>query len=49
MSLLDQEGLPESEALESEFRHGMVALAVDAMRGAARFTAGEGRRGRWSG
>lgn len=47
MSMLEQEGLPEEEALASEFRHGMVAVTVDALTGAARFAAGEGRHGRF--
>ncbi|MCL2533453.1 MAG: crotonase/enoyl-CoA hydratase family protein, partial [Nocardiaceae bacterium] len=47
MSLLDQEGLAEEEALAAEFRHGMVAVTVDALTGAARFAAGEGRHGRF--
>ncbi|RVW02969.1 crotonase/enoyl-CoA hydratase family protein [Rhodococcus xishaensis] len=47
MSLLEQEGMCEDEALASEFRHGMVAVTVDALTGAARFTAGEGRHGRF--
>lgn len=45
MSLLEQEGLPEEDALAGEFRHGMVAVTVDALAGAARFVAGEGRHG----
>lgn len=44
MSVLDQEGLPEEAALSSEFRHGMVAVTVDALSGAARFAAEEGRQ-----
>ncbi|MGY1810209.1 crotonase/enoyl-CoA hydratase family protein [Blastococcus sp. SYSU D00669] len=44
-SLLEQEGLDEAAALADEFRHGQVALAVDALPGAARFAAGEGRHG----
>ncbi|MGF7121446.1 crotonase/enoyl-CoA hydratase family protein [Rhodococcus sp. BE178] len=45
MSALEQEGLSEENALASEFRHGMVAVTVDALGGAARFAAGEGRHG----
>jgi enoyl-CoA hydratase len=45
-SLLEQEGLDEPAAMANEFRHGMTALAVDALPGAARFAAGEGRHGR---
>ncbi len=44
-SLLEQEGLDEAEALAVEFRHGMVAVTVDALTGASRFVAGEGRHG----
>ncbi|QBJ97518.1 crotonase/enoyl-CoA hydratase family protein [Rhodococcus sp. ABRD24] len=47
MSLLEQEGLGEDDALSAEFRHGMVAVTVDALTGAARFAAGEGRHGRF--
>ena len=45
-SLLEQEGLDEAAALANEFRHGLTSLAVDALPGAARFAAGEGRHGR---
>jgi enoyl-CoA hydratase len=45
-SLLEQEGLDEGAALANEFRHGQVSLAADALPGAARFAAGEGRHGR---
>jgi enoyl-CoA hydratase len=44
-SLLEQDGLDEEAALANEFRHGMTSLAVDALPGAARFAAGEGRHG----
>jgi|SRR5689334_18275489 len=44
LSLLDQEGLSETEALAVEFRHGMVSLP-EAAAGVARFTGGEGRHG----
>jgi enoyl-CoA hydratase len=45
-SLLEQEGLDEPAALVNEFEHGLTSLAVDALPGAARFAAGEGRHGR---
>jgi enoyl-CoA hydratase len=45
LSLLEQEGLDEPAALANEFRHGMTSLAADALSGAARFAAGEGRHG----
>jgi enoyl-CoA hydratase len=44
-SVLEQEGLDEAAALANEFTHGMTSLAVDALPGAARFAAGEGRHG----
>jgi enoyl-CoA hydratase len=44
-SLLEQEGLDEATAMANEFRHGLDSLAVDALPGAARFAAGEGRHG----
>jgi enoyl-CoA hydratase len=44
-SLLEQEGLDEAAALANEFRHGQVSLGADALSGAARFAAGEGRHG----
>jgi enoyl-CoA hydratase len=48
-SLLEQEGLDEAAALANEFRHGQVSLAADALSGAARFVAGEGRHGQGGG
>jgi enoyl-CoA hydratase len=45
LSLLEQEGLDEPAPLPNEFRHGMTSLAADALSGAARFAAGEGRHG----
>lgn len=44
-SLLEQNGLDEGTAMANEFRHGTRSLAVDAVPGAARFAAGEGRHG----
>jgi enoyl-CoA hydratase len=44
-SLLEQEELDEAAALANEFRHGLRSLAADALPGAARFAAGEGRHG----
>jgi enoyl-CoA hydratase len=44
-SVLEQDGLDETEALANEFRHGLTSLAVDALPGAARFASGEGRHG----
>ncbi|GAB3494660.1 crotonase/enoyl-CoA hydratase family protein [Amycolatopsis cihanbeyliensis] len=48
LSLLEQEGLAEEEALAAEFRHGMVSLAADSLAGARRFAGGEGRHGAFS-
>jgi enoyl-CoA hydratase len=45
LSLLEQDGLDEAAALANEFRHGLASLAADALPGAARFAAGEGRHG----
>ncbi|GAA1150673.1 crotonase/enoyl-CoA hydratase family protein [Nocardioides aquiterrae] len=46
LSLLEQEGLGEDEAMANELRHGLVSLADGAVEGAQRFAAGEGRHGR---
>ncbi|TQF74082.1 crotonase/enoyl-CoA hydratase family protein [Rhodococcus spelaei] len=45
LSLLEQEGLGESDALRREFEHGLLSVQSDALSGAARFAAGEGRHG----
>jgi enoyl-CoA hydratase len=45
LSVLDQHGLTETEALASELRHGLRSLQADAVEGAARFAAGAGRHG----
>ncbi len=45
LSVLEQEGRTEDEALAGELRHGLVSLASGALDGAARFVAGEGRHG----
>ncbi|MEU8946705.1 crotonase/enoyl-CoA hydratase family protein [Streptomyces sp. NPDC048489] len=47
-SVLDQEGLVEKAAMRGELRHGMGVLA-EGMEGAARFAAGAGRHGSFSG
>ncbi|NRQ31737.1 crotonase/enoyl-CoA hydratase family protein [Nonomuraea sp. NN258] len=44
LSALEQEGLPEADAMRNELRHGLVSLP-DAVGGAARFAAGAGRHG----
>ncbi|MFC4113925.1 crotonase/enoyl-CoA hydratase family protein [Nonomuraea zeae] len=48
MSLLEQDGLEETEAMRNELRHGLVSVP-DASEGAARFAAGAGRHGDFSG
>lgn len=45
MSVLEQHGRTEHEALAGEIGHGMVSLDSDALSGAQRFTAGQGRHG----
>ncbi|WP_049565206.1 crotonase/enoyl-CoA hydratase family protein [Nonomuraea sp. SBT364] len=44
LSVLEQRGLPEAEAMRNELRHGLVSLP-GAVGGAARFRAGAGRHG----
>ncbi|MFD1545749.1 crotonase/enoyl-CoA hydratase family protein [Nonomuraea guangzhouensis] len=44
LSALEQDGLPEREAIRNELRHGLVSLP-DAVGGAARFAEGAGRHG----
>jgi enoyl-CoA hydratase len=45
LSVLEQDGLTEPDAMANEFRHGMVSMAADSMTGAARFAGGTGRHG----
>ena len=45
LSLLEQDGLGEAEAMAGEWRHGQVSLAADTRAGAARFATGAGRGG----
>lgn len=45
LSLLEQEGMNESQALANEHAHGRVSLAAGAVDGATRFAAGAGRGG----
>jgi enoyl-CoA hydratase len=47
LSVLEQDGRTETEAMAGEFRHGTVSLAADTVAGAGRFTAGAGRHGRF--
>ena len=46
LSLLEQEGLVEEEAMVNELRHGLASLQAGAVEGAARFADGAGRHGR---
>jgi enoyl-CoA hydratase len=45
LSVLEQDGLPEDEALRGELEHGLRSLSAEALDGAARFASGEGRHG----
>lgn len=45
MSVLEQHERSEESAMVNELRHGLVSLESDAVAGAARFAAGEGRHG----
>ncbi|MBO0850424.1 MAG: crotonase/enoyl-CoA hydratase family protein [Pseudonocardia sp.] len=45
LSMLNQHGLSEREAMASEFAHGEISLAADAAEGAAAFAGGAGRHG----
>jgi enoyl-CoA hydratase len=47
LSAYEQHDLPLDAALANELRHGLVALEREALPGAARFAAGEGRGGRF--
>jgi enoyl-CoA hydratase len=49
LSVLEQEGLTEPEALAGEFRHGLVSLADGTVAGASRFAGGAGRHGSFDG
>ena len=49
LSILEQEGHTEREALLGEYHHGVRSLAEGALDGAARFAAGEGRHGAFGG
>ena len=46
LSLLEQEGLSEEDAMRNELRHGLTSLNAGALEGAQRFASGEGRHGR---
>jgi enoyl-CoA hydratase len=45
LSVLDQHGRTEREAMAVEFAHGQISLAADAASGAAAFASGAGRHG----
>jgi enoyl-CoA hydratase len=45
LSLLEQHGLSEEEAMANELRHGIVSLQSGAIEGAERFASGAGRHG----
>ena len=45
LSALEQWGLEEEAAMSVELTHGLVSLQSDALAGASRFAAGEGRHG----
>jgi enoyl-CoA hydratase len=46
LSAIESFDLTTEEALQNELRHGLAALNEEAIEGASRFTAGEGRHGR---
>ncbi len=45
MSLLEQDGRSEENAIVNEFRHGAISMAADALAGAEKFASGAGRHG----
>jgi len=45
LSVLEQHGLSEEEAMANELHHGLVSLQSGALEGAQRFASGEGRHG----
>jgi enoyl-CoA hydratase len=45
LSVLEQEGLSEQDAMRNELAHGLVSLGAGALEGARRFASGEGRHG----
>ncbi len=48
-SVYEQEGLSLDGALATEWTHGMRSLSAGSLDGAARFAAGQGRHGDFSG
>lgn len=49
LSVLEQHGRTEHDALAREIDHGMTSLSADALAGAHRFTSGAGRHGTFDG
>jgi enoyl-CoA hydratase len=45
LSVLEQDGRGEADAMAGEFGHGLVSLAADTITGAGRFASGAGRHG----
>lgn len=45
LSVIEQEGMAERDALSNEFAHGLTSLASDTAAGASRFAGGAGRHG----
>jgi enoyl-CoA hydratase len=45
LSVMEQDGASEEEAMTNEWRHGMISFAADALSGARRFAGGAGRGG----
>lgn len=45
LSMLEQEGLSEQDALAGEYAHGVVSVTADTVAGATRFADGAGRHG----
>ncbi|HEX5117331.1 MAG TPA: crotonase/enoyl-CoA hydratase family protein [Pseudonocardiaceae bacterium] len=48
LSVLEQDGLAEADAMAGEYRHGLVSLAADTPTGAGRFVDGAGRHGEFA-
>jgi enoyl-CoA hydratase len=45
LSIYEQGGLPLANAIDNEWRHGLISLAADTVTGARRFAEGKGRHG----
>jgi enoyl-CoA hydratase/carnithine racemase len=45
LSLLEQDGMSEEDAMANELQHGLTSLQAGALEGAQRFASGEGRHG----